>query len=512
MLIDAKLPKSLWPEAVKAAVYITNRIPTRANPDDEPPISRLHQALGLNFSNDIQHLRAYGAAAYVHIPTEKRKKGEKFIECAQKGFLVGYANGLNYRIWYPDTNSIVKSAYVRFDESVRQQAVPYVRSSASPLCQPVDAIDSDLSLPAVLDNLETVPPPVAPTAHLSRELLEDMDTPSAAEARDPQVSPLADLPTAFPPLGAPLPSEPAAAAAPTSVRSSDRPNKGVPPVRLGHDTNQVLSSLPTTLLYNFSAALFKTSEGNLPKTHNDVLKHPSAAEWIAAENRELDQLSKLKVARLVILPEGARLIPSKWVYNVKRNGHYKARFVARGDKQRPGSDYTEIFANVVRPETLRLLFALICYYNLEAHCVDIMTAFLYTLMASEHPIFVRPPPGYETFDSQGRLLVWLLLKALYGLKQANLLWFLTLTGHLKEFGFFSLPSDPCVLRNSAGDLLVLWVDDIAIISSTLEGVQRIKDIISAKFEIRDLGELCDYLGLNILRDRANSRLYLTQHS
>jgi hypothetical protein len=59
---------------------------------------------------------------------------------------------------------------------------------------------------------------------------------------------------------------------------------------------------------------------------------------------------------------------------------------------------------------------------------------------------------------------------------------------------------------------VLWVDDIAIISKTREGVQAVKDLLSFRFEIRDLGELLEYLGLNITRDRANRKLWLTQHS
>jgi hypothetical protein len=63
-------------------------------------------------------------------------------------------------------------------------------------------------------------------------------------------------------------------------------------------------------------------------------------------------MDKMQVKKLVVLPEGAQLIPSKWAYDIKRTGVYKARFVARGDKQRPGTDYDETFTNVVRPKTL----------------------------------------------------------------------------------------------------------------------------------------------------------------
>lgn len=60
---------------------------------------------------------------------------------------------------------------------------------------------------------------------------------------------------------------------------------------------------------------------------------------------------------------GACLLPSKWVYEVKRSGIYKARFVARGDRQCPGEDYEDTFAFVVRLETLRVIFALLASGN-----------------------------------------------------------------------------------------------------------------------------------------------------
>jgi hypothetical protein len=65
---------------------------------------------------------------------------------------------------------------------------------------------------------------------------------------------------------------------------------------------------------------------------------------------------------------------------------------------------------------------------------------------SERPIFIRPPQGYEKYDSDGILLIWELLKALYGLKQANYLWYHTIVSYLARFGFMPLPSDQCVER------------------------------------------------------------------
>lgn len=173
--------------------------------------------------------------------------------------------------------------------------------------------------------------------------------------------------------------------------------------------------------------------------------------------------------KLIPLPSGERLLP-RWVYTIKRSGRYKARFVIRGDKQRPGIDYEETFASVVRPETLRALFAMIATKDLEAQSYDVICAFLYALMTSGIFIYVRPPQGYETYDSFGNLLVWLLLRALYGLKQSPRLWYQELIQFLLGHGFRTLPSDPCVLQNDQGDILILWVDDIISVSETPTGI------------------------------------------
>jgi hypothetical protein len=66
-----------------------------------------------------------------------------------------------------------------------------------------------------------------------------------------------------------------------------------------------------------------------------------------------------------------------------------------------GQNYEDTVANVVHPETLTLIFATIAILNLYADCVNIMMAFLNTLMPSEMPIFVSPPPGYQMYNDQG---------------------------------------------------------------------------------------------------------------
>jgi hypothetical protein len=55
-------------------------------------------------------------------------------------------------------------------------------------------------------------------------------------------------------------------------------------------------------LYNYSGVLFGKSMHNVPQSHENVLNHAEREEWVAAKKKELDQLSRLKVAQLVPLP------------------------------------------------------------------------------------------------------------------------------------------------------------------------------------------------------------------
>ena len=68
MLLDAKLAKSYWAEAVNTAVYLKNRCPTKAVKGKTP-----YEAWYGKKPN-IEHLRVFGCTAYAHIPKDERGK------------------------------------------------------------------------------------------------------------------------------------------------------------------------------------------------------------------------------------------------------------------------------------------------------------------------------------------------------------------------------------------------------------------------------------------------------
>jgi hypothetical protein len=104
MMIDGKIPTNLWPEAIRAAAYISNRVPTNALQDGRSPEQHLADHLQIQVGgwqqSAVEHLHVYGCRTYVRIPDERRQKGAKLEERAYQGILVGYEhqNGHIYRV------------------------------------------------------------------------------------------------------------------------------------------------------------------------------------------------------------------------------------------------------------------------------------------------------------------------------------------------------------------------------------------------------------------------------
>ncbi|KAG8492199.1 hypothetical protein CXB51_009896 [Gossypium anomalum] len=111
MIFEKNLPKNLWAEAVNTAVYVQNRLPTKALEQKTP------FEAWFGFKPSLAHLRIFGCLCYSQVPAVKRSKLDKK---AQASILVGYSSEKKgYRILDPSTNKVFASRDVVFNERAR---------------------------------------------------------------------------------------------------------------------------------------------------------------------------------------------------------------------------------------------------------------------------------------------------------------------------------------------------------------------------------------------------------
>ncbi|KAM7489808.1 hypothetical protein LguiB_027292 [Lonicera macranthoides] len=120
---------------------------------------------------------------------------------------------------------------------------------------------------------------------------------------------------------------------------------------------------------------------------------------------------------------------------------------------------------------------------------------------------MKPPPGYSHQSTQ----VCKLRRALYGLKQAPRAWFAKFSSTITKLGYSSSLSDSGLFirkTDSGTILLLLYVDDMIITGDDISGISDLKQSLSQFFEMKDLGRLNYFLGLEVLSD--STGYYLSQ--
>ena len=187
---------------------------------------------------------------------------------------------------------------------------------------------------------------------------------------------------------------------------------------------------------------------------------------------------------------------------------FKARLVAQGCRQVPGIDVNEVFAPTSSFGARRAFLCKAAFEDLEVHQLDIKTAFLNGEL--EEDVYVSQPPGFENGDKN---TVCYLNKSLYGLKQAPRAWHKKLSTVLGDFHFEACMSDAAVYVQREDPespvYMLVFVDDLLIASKKLSQVEWTKERIKDIFAIHDLGEVQDFLGCVITRDRENRVFYMS---
>ena len=238
----------------------------------------------------------------------------------------------------------------------------------------------------------------------------------------------------------------------------------------------------------------------VPSSYSEAFYSPNGHKWQKAMDAEMKALKDNETFELTTLPEGRTVVGGRWVYAVKMgpegDEQYKARFVAKGYSQVPNIDYHETFSPTARITSIRMLMQIAAQEDMLVHQMDVKTAYLNAPI--DHEIYIEQPEGYERRGRNGEKLVCKLKRSLYGLKQSGRNWNNMLDMHLKDEGFSQSEVDTCVYYKWEGKsktIVIVWVDDIIIATSSESALKRVKDSLSKMFKMKDLGRLSWFLGI-----------------
>ena len=265
-------------------------------------------------------------------------------------------------------------------------------------------------------------------------------------------------------------------------------------------------------MFEFAFNMFESLECNEPSSYKETLKSRYSKEWMGAMNSEMESLRVNQTWKLVPKPANCSLVDCKWLFKVKQESEkvrFKARLVAKGFTQKEGIDYAEIFAPVVKFTTVRIMLALVAHFDWEMKQMDVTTAFLHGEL--DKNIYMHQPEGFV--DPKLPDHVCLLKKALYGLKQSPRQWNIRFDKCMQSMMFKRCSSDHCLYFKNIDSkpiFLLLYVDDMLIVSPCLKSVKHVQKCLCENFDMKDLGDAKKILGMNIIRDRKNFSLVLNQ--
>ena len=476
LLSDSNLPKSFWAEAVNHANYCNNRVISR-----KANVSPLQMFCG--DKPDWDKMRKFGSEVYMLIPEQKRNKLEPK---SKKMKFVGFdQHAKGYRV--TDGHTVVLSREIKFLEDSKGKQ----KRNQRKLCQKTTEKKVENSAQMNSCDEESFFYPVfeekAHDADEEQEVLVDAqveeEVPSDNDSENEDFQ-----------------SANSEQSEEENHHSEDNNDEEVEVQQIPRrSTRTTAGTLPQRFndYVMQSHAMFVSND---PSSDREAMKSCEAQHWREAKKEELAAIIRNKTWEVANLPKGRKAIGSKWVFKSKMSANgekqYKARLVAQGFTQQAGIDYNDVFAPVANSTTLKILLTVAGLKSFHVRHYDVKSAFLNGLLQEE--IYMRPP---SEVDEKGK--VYRLLKSLYGLKQAANVWNQKLHETLIKNGSVQSKDDNCLYSYTSGGVkiyLLIHVDDILAATNSVNELHSFMRRVGKGFEIKDLGEAMNYLGIRLQRN------------
>ena len=304
------VPNFLWSEALKTAMYILNRVPSKAVPTT--PFE-----LWTGRKPSLRHLHVWGcpAEARIYNPQEKKLDSRTI-----SGYFIGYPEkSKGYRFYCPNHSTrIVEIGNARFLENDE--------ISGSEKSRKVSFDEVRVDIPTILPRREVVTPQNNQQSEENEQpeindslLHEDIAIENNVEPPQPAV-----------------------------LRRSQRESR---------------SAIPNDYVVYLQESDFDIRIKKDPILFSQAICSDDSTKWVDAMNDELKSMCQNDVWDLVELPSNYKKIGCKWVFKTKRDAkgnieRFKARLVAKVFTQKEGIDYKETFLPYLRKTHLESFWPL----------------------------------------------------------------------------------------------------------------------------------------------------------
>ena len=506
-LFGMNMPRFYWGKAVKSAAYLINQTPYQVI-DFQTPQQKLQSLLSIPHLPNLEP-RVFGCTVYVNIP---KILTNKLDPCAKRCVFVAYSEfQKGYRCYDPQTRKL----HVTLDASFRELE-PYYSGGVSKNSLQGESSSEENGGGDEFIELEKV------NEHFKHVVQQGCDhnhetgseSPPIPSELPPSTSLTGESTQNVPPQVSMNPvfgesNETYVPTENTAPRYPQRLNRGVPKKQYEPDPeaqtkypiNNYVSSHRLTESYAFTVNQLSTV--SIPSNVQDALADP---KWRKAMNEEMEALQKNATWELVPLPKGMKPIGCRWVFMVKLKSdgsidRYKALLVAKGYAQRYGIEYQDTFAPVAKINTIHILISIAANRDWPLQQFDVKNAFLNGDLEEE--VYMELPLGVKNGSScKGE--VCKLKKSLYGLKQSPRAWFGRFSTTMKEFGYNQSNSDHTLfIKHKEGKVtaLIVYVNDMVLTGDDPCEMKALQEYLAANFEMKDLGQLKYFLGIEVARSK-----------
>jgi hypothetical protein len=163
-------------------------------------------------------------------------------------------------------------------------------------------------------------------------------------------------------------------------------------------------------------------------------------------------------------------------------------------KQVYGEFFFKMYTLVVTWFSNQLLLVLSILNNWHTHQVDFVLA--YTQADIEFNMYMELHMGIKTKYGNGKTYVLKLLKNLFGQKQAGQVWNQHLVKGLKSIGFEQSKVDECVFF-CRDVIFIVYTDDGVFAGPDKQEVAKAICEMKGHFDMKDQGNITNYLGINV---------------